>query len=51
MEEIHVCYMSIKRLLLGAGDLGAKILVNFEFSDAFLVKIVIFFLHQFKESE
>lgn len=51
MEEINLCYMSIKRLWLGAGDLGAKILVNFEFSDALLVEIVILFLHQFKEFE
>lgn len=35
MEETHLCYMFIKRLWLGARDLSAKILVNFEFSDAF----------------
>lgn len=35
VEEIYLCYMFIKRLWLGARDLYAKILVNFEFSDAF----------------
>lgn len=35
VEEIYLCYMLIKRLWLGARDLNAKILVNFEFSDAF----------------